>query len=100
MALAEFMSDGSFAGFLRRMRRIYAERHALLSEGLLRIAPDLLPPILSFSGLHLTTLLTEDIEESEMRERALAADVGVYPLSRLACPHDRRGFCSDSATFR
>ena len=43
MALAEFMSDGSFAGFLRRMRRIYAERHALLSEGLLRIAPDLLP---------------------------------------------------------
>jgi hypothetical protein len=40
-------------------------------------------PILSFSGLHLTTLLTEDIEESEMRERALAADVGVYPLSRL-----------------
>jgi DNA-binding transcriptional MocR family regulator len=34
MALAEFMSDGSFAGFLRRMRRIYAERHALLSEGL------------------------------------------------------------------
>jgi GntR family transcriptional regulator / MocR family aminotransferase len=44
MALAEFMSDGSFAGFLRRMRRIYAERHALLSEGLLRIAPDLLPP--------------------------------------------------------
>ena len=69
MALAEFMSDGSFAGFLRRMRRIYAERHALLSEGLLRIAPDLLRPILSFSGLHLATLLTEDIEESEMRTR-------------------------------
>jgi GntR family transcriptional regulator / MocR family aminotransferase len=44
MALAEFTSDGSFARFLRRMRRIYAERHALLSEGLLRIAPDLLPP--------------------------------------------------------
>jgi GntR family transcriptional regulator/MocR family aminotransferase len=83
MALAEFMSDGSFARFLRRMRRIYAERHALLSEGLLRIAPDLLRPIPSFSGLHLTTLLTENIEESEMRERALAADVGVYPLSRL-----------------
>jgi len=33
MALAEFTSDGSFARFLRRMRRIYAERHALLSEG-------------------------------------------------------------------
>jgi DNA-binding transcriptional MocR family regulator len=31
----------------------------------------------------LATLLTEDIEESEMRERALAADVGVYPFSRL-----------------
>jgi DNA-binding transcriptional MocR family regulator len=44
MALAEFTSDGSFARFLRRMRTIYAERHALLSEGLLRIAPDLLPP--------------------------------------------------------
>jgi GntR family transcriptional regulator / MocR family aminotransferase len=44
MALAEFTLDGSFARFLRRMRRIYAERHALLSEGLLRIAPDLLPP--------------------------------------------------------
>jgi GntR family transcriptional regulator/MocR family aminotransferase len=83
MALAEFMSDGSFAGFLRRMRRIYAERHALLSDELLRIAPDLLRPILSLSGLHLATLLTEDIEKSEMRERALAADVGVYPLSRL-----------------
>jgi GntR family transcriptional regulator / MocR family aminotransferase len=83
MALAEFMSDGSFARFLHRMRRIYAERHALLSEGLLRIAPDLLRPIPSFSGLHLTTLLTEGIEESEMRERALAADVGVYPLSPL-----------------
>src|SRR5262249_54428263 len=64
--------NGSFARFLRRMRGIYAERHALLSEGLLRIAPDLLRPIPSFSGLHLTTLLTENIEESEMRERALA----------------------------
>ena len=100
MALAEFMSDGSFARFLRRMRRIYAERHALLSEGLLRIAPDLLRPILSFSGLHLTTLLTEDIEESEMQNAPSPPMLACTHYRAWACPHDRRGFCSDSATFR
>ncbi|GGF19776.1 GntR family transcriptional regulator [Aliidongia dinghuensis] len=81
MALAEFMSDGSFASYLRHMRRIYAERHAILSEGLARIAPRALRVIPSHAGLHLTALLADALDETDLAARAREVGVGLYPLS-------------------
>jgi GntR family transcriptional regulator / MocR family aminotransferase len=82
MVLAEFMSDGSFARYLRRMQQTYAERHATLFAGLERMNADRLLPIPSFAGLHLAALLNDRKEEAALVARAAARGVGVYPLSR------------------
>lgn len=89
---AEFMMEGHFATHLRRMRRIYAERHQVLLEagserlhGLLDIAP-------TRSGLHTIGRLAAHLDEEAVAEKAAARAVTVAPVGRFCLePIDTRG---------
>jgi GntR family transcriptional regulator/MocR family aminotransferase len=68
-ALAEFINEGGFARHLRKMRRAYEARHNLITEILHRDFADVLTPIKSSAGLHLSAL-------SEFDGRPLVRDAG------------------------
>ena len=80
--VAEFIDEGHFASHIRRMRKLYAERHAALCEaaacrlsGLIDVAP-------TDTGLHTIGRLLVPPSEAEIAERAAARNITVAPLAR------------------
>ena len=82
-AAAEFIEDGLLAKHVRRMRRIYAERHRRVVEILEQGFYGRLTPLPSHGGLHLTATLDPGIEGSDptIADRADAEGVAIIPLS-------------------
>jgi GntR family transcriptional regulator/MocR family aminotransferase len=81
--LAEFMDEGHFAAHIRRMRKLYSERHdALVDAARARLsgALDVMP---TETGLHTVARLAAGFDEAEVTERAWARAVTVVPLSRF-----------------
>jgi GntR family transcriptional regulator/MocR family aminotransferase len=93
-ALAAFLAEGHFAGYLRRQRRIYrarqeralaaAERHL---AGLLDVPPD--PGGLHLVGF-LTPALARRMDDREASRRAEARGIAVPPLSDYWIGRPRR----------
>lgn len=82
-AAAAFIDDGLLAQHIRRMRRIYAERHELLRSILLSEFGDVLAPLPSAGGLHFTAFLNDRpaADDMEIATRARQAGVAILPLS-------------------
>jgi GntR family transcriptional regulator/MocR family aminotransferase len=78
-ALAELMESGQFEAHLRRMRRLYRTRRAVLLDALARDLPGLATPGPSEAGLYLHVVLAAGLDETAVAERAAARGVGVYP---------------------
>jgi GntR family transcriptional regulator / MocR family aminotransferase len=79
--LAHFIEDGEFLRHIRRMRRIYAERHQALIEALSAH----LPPSCRFdnhhAGMQVTVLLPEDTDDRAVCEQARRQGLSLLPLS-------------------
>jgi GntR family transcriptional regulator/MocR family aminotransferase len=94
-ALARYIDQGGFARHIRRMRRVYQERHDRIAEILARDFTDVLAPIPSVAGLHLSahlrnTTVNDQIDDEALVDQARRAGVGVYPVSifgSAASPH-------------
>lgn len=82
--VAEFLDDGHFAAHLRRMRRIYAERHDALCAAAQRRLTGLLDVVESQSGLHTIGHLAPGLHENAVVEAALARDITVSGIGRYA----------------
>jgi GntR family transcriptional regulator/MocR family aminotransferase len=82
-AAAQFLDDGLLAQHIRRMRRVYAERHELAVRVLARDFRGLLTPLPSTGGLHLAALLDwgRGTADQAIAERAAAHGVAVLPVS-------------------
>jgi GntR family transcriptional regulator / MocR family aminotransferase len=82
-AAALFIDDGLLAQHIRRMRRVYAERHERIMRILDRDFSGLLTPLPSTGGLHLTTLIPGRDPSSDLlvASRAHTAGVAILPLS-------------------
>lgn len=90
--VAEFMQEGHFATHLRRMRRIYAERHQVLLEAGSEHLDGLLDIVPTRSGLHTIGLLAEQLDEETVAEKAAARGVTVAPIGRFCIePIDTHG---------
>lgn len=81
--VAEFMQEGHFATHLRRMRRIYAERHQVLLEAGSEHLEGLLDIVPTRSGLHTIGLLAEHLNEETVAEKAAVRGVTVAPIGRF-----------------
>ncbi|MFC6045570.1 MocR-like pyridoxine biosynthesis transcription factor PdxR [Nocardioides hankookensis] len=85
VALARFISDGLLGAHLRRARAVYAERRALLLDGLDRRLGDRLEVMPSAAGLHLTAVLRDQgVADTEVVAAAAAEGVAVEALSSYA----------------
>jgi GntR family transcriptional regulator/MocR family aminotransferase len=80
--LADFVADGHFGAYLRRMRAVYAERRMTLLDaveletgGRLRLGP-------SDTGLHVAAFLPPGAADARVSEAAAARGLDAPPLSR------------------
>jgi GntR family transcriptional regulator/MocR family aminotransferase len=82
-ALADLIEDGLLSQHVRRMRRIYTDRHDRVVETLLRHFAGRLRPLPAAGGLHLTAVLDDGDAGGDLAiaERARAKGVAVLPLS-------------------
>jgi GntR family transcriptional regulator/MocR family aminotransferase len=88
-ALAAFMAEGGFARHIRRMRKIYRSRHELVSSVLERDFADVLTPLPSTAGLHLSALAEQDL--GPLVRRARRAGVRLYSLGDFSVGAERHG---------
>jgi GntR family transcriptional regulator/MocR family aminotransferase len=80
--VAEFIDEGHFAAHIRRMRKLYAERHDALvdaARGSLGGLIDLMP---TYTGLHLFGRLHAGIAEEDAERLAAERNITVAPLGR------------------
>ena len=77
--LLRFIVDGHLDRYLRRTRKIYTERHQIVTD-FVREAVDaglLIAPDPSYAGLHVTPLLPAGIDETTVREAARADGIAL-----------------------
>ncbi|HEV2675137.1 MAG TPA: PLP-dependent aminotransferase family protein [Aliidongia sp.] len=82
--VADFIEEGHFATHIRRMRRIYEERHDTLCDAAARDLGDLLQVMRSDSGLHTIGLLRRDLSEIAVARAAAERDITVSPIARFS----------------
>jgi GntR family transcriptional regulator/MocR family aminotransferase len=91
-AVAEFMLEGHFATHIRRMRKLYAERH----DALVDAANEKLTPWFDIQattmGLHTVGFLKRGLNAADVAEAAAKRDITVAPISRFCIePYGREG---------
>ena len=82
--VADFIHEGYFATHVRRMRRVYAERHAALCDESRRKLGDLLQIVPTESGLHTIGRLAKGISERAATDAAAELGVIVSPIARFS----------------
>jgi GntR family transcriptional regulator/MocR family aminotransferase len=90
--VADFMQEGHFATHIRRMRKIYAERHQVLCDAASEHLSGLLDIVPTDTGLHTIGRLAPGLSETEISRDALERDIVVTPIERYCiAPCDVKG---------
>jgi GntR family transcriptional regulator/MocR family aminotransferase len=86
VALAQFIDQGAFARHLRKVRRVYTERHVLVTKILNTDFADPLKVMPAVAGLHVAALsrLASVEQISDVAERASELGVQVQRLAKFA----------------
>lgn len=79
-ALADFIDEGLLDKHLRRSRRVYAERHGILTEALAGPLASHLRAHAPNAGLHIAAVLREGISEGSVLEAAAANGIAISGL--------------------
>jgi GntR family transcriptional regulator/MocR family aminotransferase len=82
--VAEFLEEGHFATHIRRMRRVYEERHAALHEAAQSELGGLLDVAAGNSGLHTVGYLPRHASEIAIARAAAARGIVVSPITRFS----------------
>jgi len=82
--VAEFIEEGLFATHIRRMRRIYQERHEALSDAAKRDLAGLLDVAPTDSGLHTIGRLDRGFSEIAVARAAAERNIVVSPIARFS----------------
>jgi GntR family transcriptional regulator/MocR family aminotransferase len=90
--VAEFIDEGHFTTHIRRMRRIYAERHEALCHAATRHLRGLLTVVPTASGLHTIGHLLAGVSELDAAVAADESRITVSPIARFSiAPSPARG---------
>ncbi|SDR43251.1 transcriptional regulator, GntR family [Rhizobiales bacterium GAS113] len=82
--VAEFIEEGHFGAHIRRMRRIYEERHSALCEAAKRDLDGLLDVVPTESGLHTIGHLRGSLSEIAVARAAAERGIVVSPIARFS----------------
>ncbi|MGH9507982.1 MAG: PLP-dependent aminotransferase family protein, partial [Terriglobales bacterium] len=90
-ALADFVREGHFARHLRRMRALYRERYAVLSEELGRRLGPHLRVVSAAAGMHLCALLPPGSNDRAVALAGVRHGLALQPLSPYYLRRPRAG---------
>jgi GntR family transcriptional regulator/MocR family aminotransferase len=79
--LSKFIQEGHFARHIRRLRAVYAERRSVLESSLRKLFGSELEIVGDESGMHLTVLLPEGMNDVQIAFRAATRNLWLWPLS-------------------
>jgi GntR family transcriptional regulator/MocR family aminotransferase len=79
--LTEFIREGHFARHIRKMRQIYAERRSVLVQEIERELYPSCKIVGGGAGMHLTILIHDGIQDSEIAAKAAERKLWLSPLS-------------------
>ena len=82
--VAEFIDEGHFASHIRRMRKIYAERHDALCDAAKKTLDGLLDVVRTDSGLHTIGHLRNGVREVDASVAADARKITASPIARFS----------------
>lgn len=82
LAVAAFIADGHLARHVRRMRRTYQERRESLLTALQEEVSDLLQPIPSFYGMHITATASSELNCEAICECLAERGFRIHALDR------------------
>jgi GntR family transcriptional regulator/MocR family aminotransferase len=82
--VADFIGEGHFAAHMRRMRRLYAERHEALCSAAVAQLGGALDVVRSSSGLHTVGWLRAGHDEAAVVAAAAQRQVTVSPIARYS----------------
>ena len=71
LALARYMADGHLDRQLRRLRKLYNEKHALFLENIRTVLGDRVAINETESGLHMVLTVQSDLTPKELYDKAL-----------------------------
>lgn len=89
VVLTDFITEGHFARHIRRMRRLYEERQAVLVRSVGSELDGLLEVSSARAGMHLIGWLPDDANDQDVSRLAAMAGIDVRPLS-FYCIEARR----------
>lgn len=99
--LADFIDEGHFATHVRRMCKLYAQRHDALIDACRRRLGGLLEVQPTGTGFHTVGYLAEDLAEAPVSAAAACAQVSVSPLQRYCVtPIEAQGLVLGFSTVR
>lgn len=82
-ALAAFIQQGHYQAHIRRMRLLYAKRHDLLKDLIIRyLGANFLHPFHRDAGLHLILRLPQDCDDVQISQQLAQRDIHARALSR------------------
>ncbi|HEX6484190.1 MAG TPA: PLP-dependent aminotransferase family protein [Ktedonobacteraceae bacterium] len=84
IALADFMTEGYFARYLRKMRQLYKERRDALVDALTQELGDRLDITVPEAGLHLAVWLPAGMSAPAVVRRASASGLYLLPISAFS----------------
>ncbi len=80
-ALSMFMDDGKFSDHIRKMRRVYRERHNILHDCLVTECADSLEPQPTDAGMHMLAWLKNNVDDQAAHRALLDVGIECLPLS-------------------
>ena len=80
-ALSMFMDDGRFSDHIRKMRRVYRERHNILHDCLVTECADSLEPQPTDAGMHMLAWLKNNVDDQAAHRALLDVGIECLPLS-------------------
>ncbi|MGH2410426.1 MAG: PLP-dependent aminotransferase family protein, partial [Chloroflexota bacterium] len=84
IALADFMDEGHFARYVRKMRLVYAERRNALADALRRELHGELEVVMPEAGIHLAAWLAEDARIQSTALQSTAHALNILTMSQLS----------------
>ncbi len=101
--LAEFMRTGEFYRHLRRVRRIYGQRRAVLTEALRSDFADVGRFVDHQAGMQIAFHLNKELQDLDIAQRARAQGLEIEALSQYCLGQARYnglllGFCGFDET--
>lgn len=92
LALTDFITEGHFVRHLRQMRGLYLSRREALVDGIARNCAGMLAIHNADAGLHIATILPDDVDDVDVVRRLGARDIAATALSTCYIgPESRSG---------